>query len=57
VSTTQDRDVGDSVARLGFSVAVHLAPEILLIDEILVVGDAHFQAKRHERLDGFRQQA
>ena len=33
------------VARLGFSVAVHLDPEILLIDEILAVGDAHFQAK------------
>jgi ABC-type polysaccharide/polyol phosphate transport system ATPase subunit len=42
------------VARLGFSVAVHLDPEILLIDEILAVGDAHFQAKCHDRLDEFR---
>jgi|SRR2546426_2752955 len=33
------------VARLGFSVAAHLDPEILLIDEILAVGDASFQQK------------
>lgn len=32
-------------ARLGFSVAVHLRPEILLIDEILGVGDFAFQNK------------
>ena len=44
------------VARLGFSVAVHLDPEILLIDEILAVGDAHFQAKCYDRLDEFRRQ-
>lgn len=31
--------------RLGFSVAVHLEPEILLADEIMAVGDAHFQQK------------
>jgi lipopolysaccharide transport system ATP-binding protein len=42
------------VARLGFSVAAHLDPDILLIDEILAVGDAHFQAKCHERLTDFR---
>ena len=29
--------------RLGFSVAAHLEPEILLIDEVLAVGDAEFQ--------------
>ena len=44
------------VARLGFSVAAHLDPDILLIDEILAVGDAHFQAKCHERLADFRRQ-
>ena len=31
--------------RLGFSIAAHLEPEILLLDEVLAVGDATFQAK------------
>jgi len=42
------------VARLGFSVAAHLEPEILLIDEILAVGDLRFQAKCREKLDEFK---
>ena len=33
------------LARLGFSVAMQVEPEILLIDEVLSVGDAEFQAK------------
>lgn len=36
--------------RLAFSVAIHVKADILLIDEILAVGDANFQAKCFERL-------
>ncbi len=43
------------VARLAFSIAAHLNPDILLIDEILSVGDLHFQAKCREKIDEFRQ--
>ncbi len=37
--------------RLGFAVAAHLEPEVLLIDEVLAVGDASFQAKCLGRLE------
>jgi len=39
------------VSRLGFSVAVHVDPDILLLDEVLAVGDEHFRAKCLQRLD------
>ncbi len=42
--------------RLGFSVAVHLRPDILLIDEILAVGDASFQQKCFQHLNSLRRQ-
>jgi lipopolysaccharide transport system ATP-binding protein len=42
------------VARLGFSVAAHLDPEVLLIDEVLAVGDVHFQAKCRAKIAEFR---
>jgi ABC-2 type transport system ATP-binding protein len=32
-------------ARLGFAIAIHTDPELLLVDEILAVGDAPFQKK------------
>jgi ABC-type polysaccharide/polyol phosphate transport system ATPase subunit len=37
-------------ARLGFSIAVHLEPEVLIIDEVLSVGDAEFQGRAFERI-------
>jgi lipopolysaccharide transport system ATP-binding protein len=43
------------LARLGFSVVAHLDPEILLIDEVLAVGDMHFQKKCHDTMLGFRE--
>ena len=44
------------VIRLGFSVAVHLDPDVLLIDEVLSVGDEHFQHKSFERLLDFKRE-
>ena len=38
--------------RLGFSVAAHLEPEILLVDEVLAVGDAEFQRRCLAKMDG-----
>ena len=37
-------------ARLGFAIAAHLEPEILLIDEVMAVGDAAFQKKCKDRI-------
>lgn len=41
-------------ARLGFASAIHTKPDILLIDEVLSVGDAKFRAKCHRRLAQLR---
>ncbi len=38
--------------RLGFSVAAHVQPDILLVDEVLAVGDATFQKKCLGKMDG-----
>ncbi len=38
-------------ARLGFSIAVHLYPDVLVVDEILAVGDASFQRRCYQRID------
>jgi lipopolysaccharide transport system ATP-binding protein len=40
--------------RLGFSVAAHLDSEIMIVDEVLAVGDADFQRKSFSRLNAIR---
>jgi lipopolysaccharide transport system ATP-binding protein len=42
--------------RLAFAVAAHLEPEILIVDEVLAVGDAEFQRKCLGRMDELRTQ-
>lgn len=40
--------------RLGFAVAVHMEPDIVLVDEVLAVGDAEFQARSLARMESLR---
>ncbi|MEW6072780.1 MAG: ABC transporter ATP-binding protein [Planctomycetota bacterium] len=42
------------IARAGFAVLAHVDPEILLVDEVLAVGDARFRAKCERTMEGFR---
>jgi lipopolysaccharide transport system ATP-binding protein len=50
IDTPVKRYSSGMYARLGFSVAVHVHPEVLLVDEILSVGDYVFQNKCVERM-------
>ena len=42
--------------RLGFSVAIHVDPDVLLVDEVLAVGDESFQQKCAEKFVEFRRE-
>lgn len=42
------------MARLGFAVAVHVDAEILIVDEVLAVGDFEFERKCYAKIDEFR---
>jgi ABC-2 type transport system ATP-binding protein len=44
------------LVRLGFAVAVHVEPDVLVIDEVLAVGDEAFQAKCLDRVRAFQRE-
>lgn len=43
------------MARLGFAIAIHVDAEVLIVDEVLAVGDQRFEQKCLERVEEFRQ--
>lgn len=40
--------------RLGFAIAINVDPDVLVVDEVLAVGDAEFQEKCHQKFRDFR---
>jgi len=56
IDTPVKRYSNGMIIRLGFSVAAHFEPEVLIIDEVLGVGDAAFQARSLTKAKEFREQ-
>jgi len=56
IDTPVKRYSSGMTVRLGFSVAAHLDSEIMIIDEVLAVGDADFQKQSFARLKEIREQ-
>ncbi|MDP8969217.1 MAG: ABC transporter ATP-binding protein [Actinomycetota bacterium] len=50
IDTPVKRYSSGMFARLGFSVAAHTEPDILLVDEVLAVGDARFRRRSYEKV-------
>ena len=55
IDTPVKRYSSGMYVRLAFAVAAHLEPEILIVDEVLAVGDAEFQKKCLDKMDDVRQ--
>ena len=54
IDTPVKRYSSGMYVRLGFAVAAHINPHILLVDEVLAVGDAAFQSKCQQRIEELR---
>jgi ABC-type polysaccharide/polyol phosphate transport system ATPase subunit len=54
VNTPVKRYSSGMYARLGYAVAAHLDPDVLIIDEVLAVGDAAFQRKAYDHIEAMR---